>query len=398
MPPLAPFQSRDFSLLWFGNLISTTGTQMHIAAVAWQVYALTSDPLALGGIGAARLVPLVLLALGSGVLADALDRRLLMMGAQVAMMLCSLALAFASDSHMISIWVIYGVTACSAAASTLGMPARQALVPSLVPREQLSAALSLNIVAWQLATVIGPALGGVIIATWGVAAVYWLDVASFVVIISALVLIRSRPVPGERRPVSLAAAIEGLNFVRRNQLIWSTMLIDFLATFFSSATTMLPLFATDVLKVGPQGMGLLFAAPSLGAVLVSVYLSVRSAGKRQGLVLLVAVAIYGLCTAGFGLSNSLWLSVLMLAGTGAADTASMVVRGTIRNLETPDELRGRMVSVNMLFFAGGPQLGEIEAGIAARMLGGPLSVALGGLACTLMVGWVTLTAPKLRRY
>jgi MFS family permease len=397
-PPLAPFRSRDFSLLWAGNLVSVTGTQMHIAAVAWQVYELTGDPLALGGIGAARLILLVLLALGSGVLADALDRRRLLIVAQIAVMLCSVALALVSASGAISIWLIYGMTALSSAASTLGMPARQAIVPSLVPREHLASALSLNIIAWQLATILGPSLGGILIAKWDVATVYWVDAATYLAFIAALLLMRPRPIAGERRAISLAAALEGLAFVRHHTLIRSTMLLDFLATFFSAATTLLPLFANEVLQVGPQGMGLLFAAPSLGAVLASIILSLRGAGRRQGPLLLWAVVMYGLCTAAFGLSQSFWFSLLMLAGAGAADTVSMVVRGTIRNLETPDEMRGRMVSVNMLFFAGGPQLGEIEAGIAARLLGGPLSVAVGGLACAVMSGVVAATTPELRRY
>ncbi len=396
--PLAALRSRDFTLLWFGNMVSMAGTEMSRTAVAWQIYALTHDPLALGLIGAARLVPLMLLALGSGVLADALDRRRLMIGSQIAMLLCSLALASTSTVGVASLWVVYAVTAVAAAANTLGLPARQAIIPSLVPREHLAGALSLNITAMQLATVLGPSLGGVIIAAAGVGAVYWIDAVTFGVIIVALLLMRAYPVQGERRNVSLGAAIEGLRFVRGNSLILSTMLLDFLATFFSSATTMLPLFANDILAVGPQGMGLLFAAPSVGAVVASIFCSMYGVGKRQGQLLLVAVVAYGMATMLFGMSSVFWLSLLMLALTGASDTVSMVIRGTIRNLETPDELRGRMVSVNMLFFAGGPQLGEIEAGIAARMLGGPISVALGGLACAVMTGAVALTTPSLRRY
>lgn len=397
-PPLAAFRSRDFTLLWLGNMASLTGTEMSRFAVAWQVYALTGDPLALGAIGLARLVPLVLLALGSGVLADALDRRKLMLGAQAAMMLCSLVLAVATTLGEVSIWLIYGVTALAAAANTIGLPARQALVPTLVPREHLAGALSLNITAWQLATVVGPSIGGIIVAAYGVGAAYWFDVVSFVAIIGCLMAIRSRPVEGEKRDISVGAALEGLRFVMGNTLIRSTMLLDFLATFFSAATTLLPLFAAEVLQVGPQGAGLLAAAPSAGAVLASIITSVFGAGKRQGPLLLWAVALYGLSTVVFGLSTSFWLSLLMLAVNGASDTVSMVVRGTIRNLETPDAMRGRMVSVNMLFFAGGPQLGEVEAGIAARLLGGPLSVAAGGLACMIMTGSVAATTPELRRY
>jgi len=395
---LAPFRSRDFSLLWFGSFVSQAGSQMHIVAVSWQVYELTKDPLTLGGIGVARIVPLVLLALGSGVLADALDRRKLMLFSQVAMMLCSAALALISSLGIVTIWWIYAVTALSSAASTLGMPARQAIVPSLVPREHLSSALSLNIISWQAATIMGPTLGGFVIAGLGVASVYWIDVISFIAVIVALLLMRVGAIIGERRPVSLKAAVEGFAFVRSNTMIWSTMLLDFLATFFSSATVLLPLFATDILKVGPQGVGLLYAAPSIGAVLASGILSVRGTLRRQGPILLIAVTLYGVCTVVFGLSASFWLSLLMLIGVGASDTVSMVVRQTIRQLTTPDEMRGRMTAVGMLFFAGGPQLGEIEAGVAARVMGGPLSVAVGGLACVLMVGVLSVITPRLRTY
>jgi len=243
----------------------------------------------------------------------------------------------------------------------------QAIVPSLVPREQLSSALSLNIISWQTATIVGPTVGGLVIAGLGVASVYWFDAVSFIAVIVALLLMRVGAIVGERRPVNLRAALEGFAFVRSNTMIWSTMVLDFLATFFSSATVLLPLFATDVLQVGPAGVGLLYAAPSIGAVAASAFLSVRGAMRRQGPILLVSVALYGVFTLVFGLSSSFWLSILMLAGVGASDTVSMVVRQTIRQLTTPDEMRGRMTAVGMLFFAGGPQLGEIEAGVAARL-------------------------------
>ncbi len=278
------------------------------------------------------------------------------------------------------------------------MPARQAIVPSLVPREYLSSALSLNIISWQTATIIGPTLGGLIIAGWDVSWVYWIDAVSFVAVIVALLLMRVGAIVGERRPINLRAALEGFAFVRSNTLIWSTMLLDFLATFFSSATVLLPLFATDILKVGPEGVGLLYAAPSVGAVLASAILSVWGTLRRQGPILLVAVTLYGICTVVFGLSASFWLSLLMLMGVGASDTVSMVVRQTIRQLTTPDEMRGRMTAVGMLFFAGGPQLGEIEAGVAARLMGGPLSVAVGGLACVVTVGILAALTPRLRKY
>jgi len=200
-PPLAPFRSRNFTLLWLGSFVSEAGSQMQVVAVSWQVYQLTHDPLALGGIGVARIVPLVLLALGSGVLADALDRRKLMLFSQLAMMLCSASLALANSLGAVSIWWIYALTTFSSAARTLGMPARQAVIPSLVPREQLPSALSLNIISWQAATIMGPTLGGLIIAGWSVSVVYWIDAISFLAVIAALLVMRLAPIAGERRQI-----------------------------------------------------------------------------------------------------------------------------------------------------------------------------------------------------
>jgi MFS family permease len=397
--PLSAFRSRDFRLLWLGNLISLTGGEMTRTAVSWQILELSGgDPLALGLIGAARLIPMVALALGSGVLADAFDRRKLMLGAQVLMMLTSLTLAIVTSLSLSALWLIYLVTALASAAMTINQPARTALIPSLVPGEHLAGALSLNIVAWQLASVFGPTAAGVVIQAAGVGAVYWVDVLSFSAILISLLLMKSREVPGRPRSVTLAAAIEGLTFVRKHKLIFNTMLLDFLATFFSAATVLLPIYAQDILAVGPQGLGLLYAAPSIGAVAASVLTSVIGIGRRQGLLLMWAVIVYGLSTAVFGLSTHFWLSVAMLALNGASDTISMVVRHNIRNLETPDELRGRTTAVNMLFFSGGPQLGEIEAGIAARLLGVPLSVAVGGVACSVMSWWLSMRTPELISY
>ncbi|MEF3273095.1 MAG: MFS transporter [Chloroflexus sp.] len=397
--PFAALHSRDFRLLWFGNIVSLTGTEMTRAAVSWHILELSNgDPLALGAIGAARLVPLVLLAIGSGVLADTIDRRRLMIGAQIAMMCCSLTLALTTNLGLMGLWLIYGVTALAAAAHTIGLPARQALIPSLVSREHLAGALSLNIVAWQLSTIVGPTIGGLLIEHGGVGLVYWIDTVSFTAILLALLLMQPHPLLSDKRAINLQAAIEGLRFVWRTPLIWSTMLLDFLATFFSAATTLLPIYAQSILQVGPQGLGLLYAAPSVGAVIASIICSIWGAGNWQGPLLIWSVAIYGLSTAIFGLSTNFALSLLMLAINGATDTLSMIVRGNIRNLETPDELRGRMVAVNMLFFAGGPQLGEIEAGVAARLLGTQLSVALGGLACVVMTAIVVAKVPILRSY
>jgi MFS family permease len=389
---------RDFRLLWAGSFFSQIGSQMFVVGIGWQIYDITRSPLALGLLGLSRAVPLVIFALGAGVIADAMDRRRLMLVCQVVMLALSAALGLWTVRGLDIVWPVYLVVALASAARTFETPARQALVPALVPRQHLTNALSLNVLNGQAATVIGPSLAGVVIANLGVAAVYWLDALSYLAVIGSLVFMRVRPEPHAGTSVSLRAALDGIRFLRSEPIILSTMLLDFIATFFGSALTLLPLFARDILRVGPEGLGLLYAAPSAGAVIAGIWMSLVAGSRRQGLLLLAAVMAYGLCTTVFGLSTSFWLSLLMLAGVGAADTISTVIRNTIRQLRTPDELRGRMVSVNMLFFMGGPQLGEFEAGVVARLAGGPFSVWSGGVMCMVAVGLLAWRVPALRTY
>lgn len=403
LAPLAALRYRDFVLLWLGQLVSICGSQMRIVAVNVQIYQLAKsgaaiDPaLALGLIGLARAVPLVLAAPLSGLVADRMDRRMLLVLTSLGALISSAVLALASGFEQPSLWLIYAMVIFAAVVGAFEMPARQALIPSLVPAAVLPNALSLNIIAWQVATILGPTLAGILIAWGGVAPVYWIDAASFLAVVLAAALMRTHASPPRGQPVTLGAALEGLRFVFRSPLIASTMLLDFLATFFGAAMTLLPLFADQVLHVGPVELGWMYAAPSAGAVLAALALtSLRI--PRQGPVLLWSIAIFGLCTAIFGLSRWLPLTLLALAGTGASDTVSMVIRGTIRQLLTPDELRGRMTAVNMIFFAGGPQLGEFESGIAASLLGGPAAVLLGGALCVAMVGAVAWRYGDLRRY
>lgn len=403
LAPLAALRYRDFRLLWIGQLISTAGSQMRIVAVNVQVYQLAKagaavDPaLALGLIGLARAVPLIATSLLSGLVADRADRRRLLILTSIGALISSAVLALASGLDAAPLWLIYAMVILAAVAGAFEMPARQALVPTLVPPAILPNALSLNVIVWQVATIVGPTLAGILIAWRGVAPVYWIDAVSFLAVVVAAMLMRTRAVPRRGEPVSMHAALEGLRFVFRSPLIASTMLLDFFATFFGAAMTLLPLFADQVLRVGPVELGWLYAAPSVGAVLSAALLtSVKI--RNQGPVLLWSVAIFGACTALFGLSRWLPLTLLALAGTGASDTVSMVIRQTIRQLMTPDELRGRMTAVNMIFFAGGPQLGELESGIAASLLGGPAAVFLGGALCVLMVGAVAWRVGELRRY
>jgi MFS family permease len=381
---------RDFRIYFTGQTVSLTGSQMQQAAVAWQIYALTHSALSLGLIGLFRVVPIVLFSIWGGVMADVIDRRRLLIGTQIFRLLVSAGLAATTVSGAATQWAVYGFTALAAGALAFDNPARQAMIPSLVPRADLTNAVSLSSTSMQLATIAGPTLAGVVIAARGVGAVYVIDAASFVGVLIALYIIRPPRVAGGITRVSLAAALEGLRFVVRTPILLSTMLLDFVATFFGSATALLPIFARDVLHVGAGGYGLLYAAPSVGAVAAAVAMSF--AGHRivrQGRVILVSVAAYGACTVLFGLSTSFALSLAALAGTGASDTVSMILRQTVRQIVTPDAMRGRMTSVSMIFFMGGPQLGEVEAGVVARAFGAPFSVVSGGIAAiaaTILIG------------
>ena len=379
---------------------------MQNATVLWHVSLLVPDEqkgLALGGVGLARFVPIVVFSMISGVVADAWDRRRLMLVTQTLGTLVALTLAVLTFREMTSLWVLYAMAALASSIYAFDPPARQALVPMLVPREHLPNAISLNTIMVQSASVAGPAIGGLVIGSAGLAWVYLLNAISFGCVIVALLMMRGVPERVESATasdnVSWRAAREGLQFVFRSPLIRSTMLLDFFATFFSSAMALLPIFAQDVLSVGPEGYGWLYSAPAAGALTMSaamVLLTDRI--QRRGIVLLWAVALYGVATIGFGLSRSFWITFSCLAITGAADTVSMVIRSVVRQLETPDRLRGRMTGINMVFFNGGPQLGEIEAGTVAHLFGASFSVITGGVGCLIATGWIAAATPELRRY
>jgi MFS family permease len=376
---------------------------MQSAALLWQIYALTHSKYALGYIGLARVIPLVLFALVGGVVADALDRRRLMLLSQSLMALLATALGVWSLLGMREVWPIYVVAGLSSGVLAFDNPARQSLMPTLVPRERLANALSLNSICIQTASIVGPALTGLVILKLGdrgVGWVYLLNGLSFLAVIVALLRMSPpRADEVEARPkVSLEAALEGLRFMRHSHLLVSLMLLDFLATFFSSADTLLPVYARDILRVGPGGYGVLAGAAAVGSLVGAGALAWLPPIRRQGRVVLGAVFCYGLATILFGVGKSFPICFLGLAGTGMADTVSTVLRQTIRQLVTPDALRGRMTSINLIFLQGGPQLGEVEAGLVAGAFGAPASVISGGIACLLMVIGMAAFAPALRRH
>jgi len=372
---------------------------MQQTALLWHIYQLTDSPYALGALGVVRFLPVVLFSPLAGVIADTHDRRRVFLLAQIGLTLISVMLAWITYAGHIDATGIYLLSAMSAAIGCFSNPAKNAWMPNLVAREHLTNALSLNVTSTQIASVVGPSLAGLLLATGDIHLVYWINVVSFFCMIVAVLFVRPAP-PGEGalRRVSYAAAVEGIRFIWKSPLIRPAMLLDFSATFFASANTLLPLFATDILHVDARGYGFLSSASAVGAVLTGATLSVLPTMKRQGHVLFYAVGFYGLATVLFGVSAKFWLTFAALFLIGAADTVSMVLRQTILQLSTPNELRGRMTSVNMLFVMGGPRLGEAEAGLVAGLVSAPFSVISGGIGCILAVAALAWRSPTLREY
>jgi MFS family permease len=405
--------------LWAAQVLSLTGTWMQSAAAHWHIYLLTGSPIALGALGLSRVLPIIAFSLAGGVVADRFDRGRVMLATQTLMALnvsCLAALTLMGRDNLALIYVVYAI---SGAAFAFDGPARQSLVPRLVPPRDLPAAVTLNLAASQVAQVAGPALAGAWIASSSAATlesagagatrtlgfIYAANALSYVAVIVALALLKSGgevAAPGAAREGMGQALREGLRFVFRTPLLVWTMGLDFIATFFSGAQSLLPIVADKLLGVGAAGYGWLAAAPAAGALVGSLLTTLRPLPRRQGVVLLWAVGGYGLATVGYGLSRSFLLTFLALAATGLADLVSTVIRHTLRQLVTPDALRGRMTSVSAIFFMGGPQLGEMEAGLVAGLfastaVGVTVSIVSGGLL-TLATACVAWGAAAVRDY
>ncbi len=393
---------RNFRLLWLGQIVSVTGSQMQLVAINWHIYLLTGSAFALGMVGLFRAGPIIACSLMGGVVADVVDRRRLMMITQSVMLTCSAILALVTFGGLQHVWPIYVLTAIASAAWAFDTPARQSLMPALVPAKDFPNAVSLSMLMFQIGMILGPSLAGLLLASRGPGLVYAVNAGSFVAVIFGLALMRvsGRAVEEEKQKstISLSALFEGLRFVWRTPIIVQTMTLDFVATFFASANQLLPIFAKDILQVGARGLGFLTSAPAIGAVAAGLVMARMGTLRKQGKVVIGSIAIFGVATVAFGISRVFWFSLLMLAVTGAADTVSTILRQTIRQLSTPNNLRGRMTSVNMIFFMGGPQLGEVEAGTVASVIGAPLSVVTGGIGCLLAALFALARARNLRQY
>ncbi len=368
------------------------------ASIAWHVFELSGSAFHLGLIGLVQFIPALGLTLVGGAVADSRDRRRVILTTQVAAFACSFVLFLATSAGWTSLPLLYGMVLLAAVASSFEGPSRASLLPSLVPREYFPRAVTFAATNQALAFVTGPALGGLVIAAAGIAAAYATHALLMCGALAGMAFLRSPAASGPRRAIDFAAIREALAFVRRQPVVLGCMTLDMFAVIFGGATALLPIYANEILKVGPEGYGVLSASLELGALSMSILLVWLPPIRRAGPALLVAVALFGVATIVFGLSRWFPLSIAAYMLAGMADQVSVVLRGTAIQLSTPDALRGRVSSVNMLFIGASNQLGAVESGFVAALTSAPFAVVSGGVGCLLVVAIVALRLPALRAY
>lgn len=399
LKPFSSLKFRDFRFYYSGTLASEIGTQMQFVAVNWQVYELTRSPAALGFIGLSAFLAIIIFALPAGLVSDKFNRKKVLIFSQIIPCVLAFILALATFFNIVTPWMIYVLVFLIYTAHMFQAPSRQSIIPQLVPKENYINAFSLQSMSRQISLVIGPAIGGFLIEYFGVGSIYLINALSFILYISLLLPIHIKPHEKLNEvSYSFKSLWEGVRFVMSNQILLYTMLLDFLANFFSAATTLLPIFAKDIFAIGPKGLGLLYAAPAFGSTVAGLFMATLGTIRNQGKIILVAVAMYGLATLLFGLTKSFYLAIIFLSLVGVSDMISTVLRNTIRQMITPDHLRGRMVAVNMIFVQGGPMIGEAESGFVAQFMGAPFAVASGGLITIFVTALIALKVPKLRKY
>jgi MFS family permease len=387
---------RDYRWLWSGQVLSGIGNQVTRVALPFQVYVLTGSTLAIGALSLFQLVPILLFALGAGSLADAVDRRRLLMLTQTGMAACSLILVLLALGGNPPIPALFAVAFVAAGLGAVDQPTRSSAIPRLVPPERLPAAIALNQLNFQTASIVGPAVGGVLIATVGLPGAYAVDVVSFLATLTALFAIRPLPPLGGVARPGIAAIAEGLRFARERRPILGSFAIDLNAMVFGMPTSLFPVLALDVFHAGPAGFGLLAAAPAVGSFVGALLSGWVSSVQRVGRAIVLAVIGWGLAITAFGLLTfSFPLAWVFLALAGTADVFSAVFRATLVQLETPDALRGRIMSIHGLVVTSGPRIGDIEAAAAAAVIGPQAAVVSGGILCLVGVGVVARLFPEL---
>jgi len=394
LPATAVFASRDFGLYLAARFLSALAIQMQNVAIGWLVYDLTRDPFALGLVGLASFLPAVALALVTGHTADRYDRRSILVVCYLGTMGTALGLLAIAVSGSGNVLLIYGLLLIFGISRAFANPAGQALVPNLVPPEQLGNAIAWNSTAWQTATIAGPAVGGLLYylsanLAFGAAAL------CFLVCCLLFGLIRSRPQPPPS-DMTWETLLAGIRFIRSRPAIFGAISLDLFAVLLGGATALLPIFARDILDAGPGGLGLMRSMPAVGALLVALWLAQRPLQSRSGLRMFQGVALFGVATIGFGLSTSLFLSCVCLFVLGAADMISVYVRSTLVQFDTPDAMRGRVAAVNSVFIGASNELGEFESGAMAAAIGTVPAVVVGGVGTLVVCGLWMRWFPELR--
>ena len=400
--PYRALRYRDFRLFFLATFLSSIGQQMLSVAIGWELYQRTNSALALGLVGLVQVLPVMALSLFTGSLADRVNRKRMMLSAQILFVLSVLGLTVLSYLQG-PIWLMYCCLLLIGISASFSGPVSSALLSQTIPESAFENAATWESSAWQLASVGGPALGGLLIALFHRATpVYVLDVLALSVVIFCIALLRADYRP-RKQPVSegksttLRSLAEGLRFLRQSQVILAAITLDLFAVLLGGATTLMPIFARDILRVGPTGLGLLEAAPSVGALCMTLGLAYTPPFKKAGRALLLAVAVFGLATCIFGVSRIFGLSLLSLALLGAMDNVSVIIRSTLVLVRTPDEMRGRVASVNALFISMSNELGGFESGLAAQLFSPLIAVVAGGLGTMLVVGLVAACWPEMRR-
>ena len=396
---IAPLrQSQAFRRLWSGYLVTTLGSQLTVVAIPYQVFELTHSSLDVGLIGLVQIVPVLGGSLFGGSIADAIDRRRVLLATQLVLAACSVGLALNALSQHAALWPLYVLSAVSASVSSVDSTTRAAVFANLVARPMFASASALLQLEFQVGQVAGPAIAGVLLGQVGIASVYWIDAASFAVSFLAVASLPAMRPEGGGTRFGLRSIAEGLRYLKGRQVLQGTFVIDLNAMVLGMPRALFPALGLTRFHGGAATVGLLYAAPGAGALIGAVLTGWVVAVRKQGRAVLVAVTIWGLSIAAFGLVPWLAAALVLLAVAGAADVVSAVFRGTILQLEAPEALRGRLSSIHNAVVTGGPRLGDFEAGAVAAVSTPQISVVSGGLGCVVGVGLVSWLMPRFARY
>jgi MFS family permease len=396
LPPL--FRHPGFALFWVGVAFSQIGTRATIVANLWQLQELTSSTVAVGLVSLFEAIAVIGLAPIGGTVADRMNRKRLLQIAQGAALLASIALTALTLTHTIAPLWIYAAATVVAGAAVFDTPARQSLVPALVPREQIVDAYALLIPAGNVALLVGPAIAGILIALWGAGAVYIFDVITYLALILSLSLITFARMEARIPQAFWSSVIEGFRYVRGRPLIWQLMALDLAAVLFGSYRVLLPVLARDLFQVGPAGYGLLSAAPAVGAILGAGAVYRVRAWKRKGLMVLAATMLYAVCASALGFASAFALAVIIVGGLGFFDSVAQVIRNALIQLDTPDRLRGRVTALYQMTARGGPALGQAQLGSLAALLGAPLALTAGSAITLVCAIWIAVEGKTIREH